>query len=74
MKVIVNNEPALQADFYLRQNYQRKCLAELLEVKEQLITLNLSNMPVKDEDLKTIANSIIWKCSTLTIPELREVG
>lgn len=52
---IARNEPAVQADFYLRQTYQRKYLEDLLDVKKQLITLNLTNMPVEDEDLKTIA-------------------
>ncbi|MEX2231961.1 MAG: c-type cytochrome domain-containing protein [Cyclobacteriaceae bacterium] len=51
---IAGNEPAVKADFYLRQSYQKKYLEELGEVKEQLIFLNLSNMPVEDSDLKTI--------------------
>lgn len=52
---IARNEPAIQADFYLRQNYEKKHLEELVEIKEQLISLNLANMPVEDADLKTIA-------------------
>ena len=52
---IAKNEPAVQADFYLRQTYQKKYLEELVDVKKQLITVNLSNMPVEDADLKTIA-------------------
>ncbi len=52
---IARNEPAVQADFYLRQTYQKKYLEELVDVKGQLISLNLSSMPVEDADLKTIA-------------------
>ena len=52
---IARNEPAIQADFYLRDTYDKKYLEELLAVKEQLISLNLSKMPVQDSDLKTIA-------------------
>ena len=49
------NSPALQADFFVRQNFDRKNLNELLSVKEQLVALNLSNMPVTDADMKTIS-------------------
>jgi uncharacterized membrane protein len=52
---IAKNEPAVQADFYLRETFQPKYLEELVEVKDQLVSVNLSNMPVKDADLKTIA-------------------
>jgi uncharacterized membrane protein len=53
---IAKNEPAVQADFYLRATYQKKYLEELTEVKKQLISINLSNMPVEDGDLKIIGN------------------
>lgn len=52
---IAKNEPAIQADFYLRESFDPKSIEELTEVKEQLISLNLSKMPVKDSDLKTIS-------------------
>ena len=52
---IARNEPAVQADFYLRETFQPQYLEELVEVKSQLVSMNLSNMPVKDADLKTIA-------------------
>ena len=51
---IAKNEPAIQADFYLRETYDNKLIQELLDVKEQLISLNLSKMPVKDGDLKVV--------------------
>ena len=51
---IAKNEPAVQANFFLRETYEPKYLEELLDVKDQLISLNLSRMPVKDEDMKTI--------------------
>ena len=52
---IARNEPAIQADFYLRDTYDRKYIEDLVAVKEQLISLNLSKMPVKDQDLKVLA-------------------
>jgi hypothetical protein len=52
---IARNEPAIQADFFLREMYDRKNLDELLDVRDQLVSLNLSKMPVTDDDLKTVA-------------------
>lgn len=53
---IARNEPAIQADFYLKGSYENRYLEELREVSDQLVALNLSKMPVKDEALKTIEN------------------
>ncbi len=46
--------PALQADFFVREKFDRKKLEELLKIKEQLVVLNLGNMPVDDVDMKTV--------------------
>lgn len=51
---IARNEPAVQADFYLRETFDRKYIDELVDIREQLITLNLSKMPVKDSDLESL--------------------
>jgi uncharacterized membrane protein len=48
------NSPALQADFFVREKFDRKKLEDLLKVKEQLVVLNLGNMPIEDADMKTI--------------------
>lgn len=66
---IAQNEPAIQADFFLREAYEERHLEELLEIKEQLISLNLSKMPVDDGDLKTIS-----KFSNLEILNLNNTG
>ena len=39
----------------LRSTILHQQLEKLLEVKEQVVTLNLNHMPVKDDELKTIA-------------------
>ncbi len=52
---LAHNSPALQADFFVRQAYKPEQLGELSDIKQQLVVLNLSNMPIKDEDLATIA-------------------
>lgn len=51
---ISQNSPALQADFFVREKFDRKKLEELSKIKDQLVVLNLSNMPVEDRDMKTI--------------------
>lgn len=51
---IARNEPAVQADFFLRESYDTKYLEELREISDQLISLNLSGMPVGDDDLRII--------------------
>ncbi|HEY5967901.1 MAG TPA: c-type cytochrome domain-containing protein [Chitinophagaceae bacterium] len=51
---ISQNSPALQADFFVREKFDRKKLEDLLKVKEQLVVLNLGNMPVTDADMKTV--------------------
>ena len=47
--------PALHARFFVRQGYDPERLKSLAEVKAQLISLNLANMPIGDADLRTIA-------------------
>lgn len=46
--------PALGVEFFSVANFSSAALQELLPVKEQIVSLNLNKMPVKDEDLKTV--------------------
>lgn len=52
---VSQNSPALQADFFVREKFNSKRLFDLLKLKEQLVSLNLSKMPVTDADMKTIS-------------------
>lgn len=47
--------PALAVEFFGASQYKPTQLQELLEVKEQIVSLNLNKMPVKDEELTTIS-------------------
>jgi hypothetical protein len=78
------NSPALQADFFVREKFDRKKLEELLKVKQQLVVLNLGNMPVTDADMKTINqftnlerlilnNSLITNSSLAEIKKLKSL-
>jgi len=49
------NSPALEVQFYGSKAYTSKSLEELLPVKQQIVTLGLAKMPVKDNELKIIS-------------------
>jgi uncharacterized membrane protein len=49
------NSPALGVYFFGAAQFKQEQLNDLQAVKEQIVQLNLNKMPVKDEDLKTIA-------------------
>jgi uncharacterized membrane protein len=50
--------PALVVNFYNSPYYNSKELEALDELKNQIVELNLSKMPVTDEDLKTVSDFI----------------
>ncbi len=52
---IAYNSPALQAEIFVRSTYEPSFLKSLAAIKEQLVSLNLSNLPINDEDLFLIA-------------------
>lgn len=51
---LYQNSAALQADFFVKESFQISSLEELKEVKDQLVVLNLSKMPVTDADLSIV--------------------
>jgi uncharacterized membrane protein len=52
---LANESPALAVNIYNKSTYSVKVLDELNPIKKQVVALDLNKMPVKDEDLKTIA-------------------
>ena len=52
---IARHEPALGVDFFLAKSYSEKYLKELEAVAAQIVRINLSGMPVQDEELSIIA-------------------
>lgn len=55
VSALAMNSPALGASFFSASAYSTEQLKDLLAVKKQLVSLNLTKMPVKDEELKTIS-------------------
>jgi len=52
---IAQESPALGVNIYNKKTYQPKALEELSGIKKQVVTLDLNKMPVKDAEMKTIA-------------------
>jgi hypothetical protein len=52
---IAKESPALAVTLYNRSAYNSKSIQDLLPVKQQIISLDLNKLPVKDEDLQTIS-------------------
>jgi uncharacterized membrane protein len=52
---LAKESPALSVNIYNRSAYTPAQLQELSEIEQQVVSLNLNKMPVKDEDLKTVA-------------------
>ena len=71
---IASNEPALAATFFIRKEYQSAKLEELTSVKEQLVSLNLSRMPVTDDDCKTISKLSNLERLNLNFSSITEKG
>ncbi len=51
---IAKNSPAIAVDFYGASFYKSDQLKDLIEIKKQLVSLNLDKMPVTDNDLQII--------------------
>ncbi|MEZ4901652.1 MAG: c-type cytochrome domain-containing protein, partial [Spirosomataceae bacterium] len=52
---LAQESPALSVSFFNKNNFASQKLAELSEIKSQIVALNLPKMPVSDADLNTIA-------------------
>ena len=52
---VAQGSPALGVNIYNKATYQPKVLEELSGIKKQVIWLDLNKMPVKDGEMKTIA-------------------
>jgi uncharacterized membrane protein len=51
---LAKNSPAIAADFYGASFFKPEQLKDLLEIKTQLVSLNLDKMPATDNDLQII--------------------
>lgn len=56
IRPVAQSEPALQADFFVRQAFDKKSLQELSSVKEQIVSISLAKMPVTDDDFNLLTD------------------
>lgn len=71
---LAQGSPALVAQFYGPSQYNAKQLDELQVVKEQIVSLSLSKMPVKDADLRTVASFVNLRRLNLAFSEITAAG
>jgi uncharacterized membrane protein len=63
IKPLSAGSPALFVNFYNRANFKSQDIEGLMPLKDQIVSMDLSKMPVKDEDIKALAK----------FPELRRL-
>ncbi len=68
------NSPALGVEFFGASFFSSEKLKELQAVKEQIVHLNMNKMPVKDEDLKAIADFTNLRKLNLSFTQLTGTG
>ena len=81
VKPLAIGSPALSVEFFSKEQFKSQQLKDLLDVKNQIVTLNLTKMPVTDEDLKTIGqftnlrklNLSFTDITGATLPELSKL-
>jgi hypothetical protein len=69
-----NNSPALAVNFYGKNAYNTKALEELLQVKQQVVELSLSRLPVKDDDLKVLQQLVNLRKLNLNYTDVTPQG
>lgn len=68
------NSPALAVNLYGRKMYKADALKDLLPVKQQIVELNLSRLPVKDEDIQFIRQMVNLEKLNLNYTDVTDKG
>src|SRR5690606_28109546 len=71
---IARESPALNVTVYNKNVYSSKSIEELLKVKKQIVSINLNKMPVKDEELNTIAQFENLRRLSLNFTDIKGEG
>ena len=66
--------PALRVEFFGAAQFKPEQLKELLQIKEQIVSLNLNKMPVTDADLSTIAQFSNLRKLNLSFTDIKGEG
>ena len=71
---VSKRSPALEVSIYRRDGYGVKQLEELGDIREQIVTLKLNKLPVRDEDLKTIGRFVNLRRLELNFSDITDAG
>lgn len=71
---LYQGSPALQADFYVRKGFDLKSLEGLTAVKDQLVSISLSKMPVTDKDLALLSKFTNLEMLNLNFTDVKGSG
>ena len=74
VRPLATGSPALNVEFFGAAQYQPAQLKELLEVKQQVVALNLNKMPVTDADLKTIGQFVNLRVLNVSFTNITGAG
>lgn len=74
IRPVARNSPAVTVNLYNREVYTPRTLDELREVRIQIISLDLSKMPVKDDDLKLISRLENLRTLNLNFTDISGMG
>ena len=71
---VAQASPALTVDFFSAAQFRPEQLQELLQVKNQVVSLNLNKMPVTDADLAVISRFTNLRRLNLSFTDIRGTG
>lgn len=74
VKPIFEGSPGLMVEFYGSSQFRQSDLTGLLVIKDQVVSLNLNEMPLKPEDLKTISQFLNLRKLTVSNTGINEPG
>lgn len=74
VKSIFEGSPGLKVEFYGASQFKQSDLNDLLAIKEQVVSLNLNEMQLKQEDLKTISQFLNLRKLILSNTGITEFG
>ncbi|PWJ60111.1 putative membrane protein [Dyadobacter jejuensis] len=68
---LATGSPALAVNFYNRAQFKASDIQDILPLKEQVVSMDLSKMPIKDEDLKLVGQFTQLRTLILNFTDLQ---
>ena len=71
---VSRQSPALEVSIYRRDGYGVRQLEELDDIRQQVVTLKLNKLPVRDDDLKRVARFVNLRRLELNFSDITDRG